>query len=101
MNKNVRFSGAGKVIKRFRERQKLTPVAFADRIGISRDALSHIEANRRPVTHFVLSKMAEHFDIPIETLMLACLREVDPAILRTVEGRQLRRLAKMIESLGR
>lgn len=53
----------GADVKRIRETSKLTQAAFAQRVGVSRQYISHIEIGRRDVLEHIEWKIRKKFKI--------------------------------------
>jgi transcriptional regulator with XRE-family HTH domain len=63
------MAGIGDNIRRLREEAGITQEALASKMGISRTALSHIEAGSRKVSAEELAKLADFFDTSTDRIL--------------------------------
>ncbi|WP_243895796.1 helix-turn-helix transcriptional regulator [Paenibacillus sp. F411] len=63
------MSVAGDRIKKLREREGLTQLDLANKIGINNSVLSRIEAGKRPVEDVEMNAFADFFDVTTDYLL--------------------------------
>lgn len=59
----------GAMIKRLREQKNWKQVDLAEKLGITRQALSHYETNRRDVDTALIQKLSEVFEVSADFLL--------------------------------
>jgi predicted transcriptional regulator/transcriptional regulator with XRE-family HTH domain len=106
--KSVRIGGK---LRRLRQDRRLTQIQMAEALNISPSYLNLLESNQRPVTVRVLLKLAEKFQIDLNTLAVddderlgAALMEAfsDPMFdAADVKASDIRDMASTIPALGR
>lgn len=69
LTRRVIFLVFGDRITELREEAKLTQEELADKIGITRAALSHYEKNRREPDYETLKKIADYFNVSTDWLL--------------------------------
>lgn len=57
------------LLKAERERQQVSTAQLAEKIGISRAAITHIEADRSRPTLWIMLKIAGGLDLNLETII--------------------------------
>jgi predicted transcriptional regulator/transcriptional regulator with XRE-family HTH domain len=60
-------AGLGGKVRTLRRRQGLSQVQLAERLGISASYLNLIESNRRPLPANLLIKVAQHFEVDLDS----------------------------------
>src|SRR5258708_6712225 len=65
MNKEARLGGK---LRRLRQERKLSQATMAEQLGISASYLNLLEHNQRPVTVPVLLKLAQRFNVDVQSL---------------------------------
>ena len=59
----------GKRIKNMREKNGLTQKELAEKLGVSRQALSNYESDKRLPDIYVVAQMADVFSVTVDTLI--------------------------------
>lgn len=71
-----------RALKTIRQYHRLTQAELADQIGVSRSYLNELERGHKEPSLEVLRKYAEHFDVPLSSLMLFAERTNDNGLER-------------------
>lgn len=62
------------ILKRERLKQKISATQLAEKIGISRAAITHIEADRARPTLWIMLRIAEGLDLKLDEIIEAARR---------------------------
>jgi transcriptional regulator with XRE-family HTH domain len=89
---DVHFSGAGAVIRIFREERQLTLEALAKKVGVNKSTLHRYETNDAPLSDGMIERLAKAMAVKPTSLMHECLMHLRPKLKNSPFGQLLREL---------
>ena len=90
-----------RALKVIREYHRLSQTELADRLGLSKSYISELEAGSKKASLDVLERYAEHFQIPMSSLMLFAERSANADFGERTRSFAANKVLKMLEWLSK